>query len=53
VTKCQDCMTVLELEKPAFDDMWPPFRAAAYDWEASPAERASRDAFERRTSSEG
>lgn len=43
VTKCQACMHVLALERPGPQDVWPPFRAVAYDWPASPAERASRD----------
>lgn len=43
VTKCQACMTVVALERPGPDDVWPPFRAVAYDWDASPSERASRE----------
>lgn len=46
-TKCQACMHVLKVERPAFEDNWPPFRAVAYDWEASPSERASRDRLDR------
>ena len=43
VTKCQDCYHSLSVERPSPGDAWPPFRAATYDWEASPAERASAD----------
>src|SRR4051812_23493849 len=43
VIKCQQCMHVVKLERPAPEDKWPPYRAVAYDWEASPAERASRE----------
>jgi hypothetical protein len=43
VTKCQDCMHVVEMRKPRPDEPWPPFRAVTYDWDASPAERAARD----------
>jgi hypothetical protein len=39
---CQDCLHVLRVERPAPEDMWPPYRAVAYDWEPSLAERASR-----------
>lgn len=42
VTKCLDCFHVLALDKPTAEDNWPPFRAVTYDWDASPAERASR-----------
>lgn len=38
---CQNCLHVLRVERPGPEDMWPPFRAVAYDWEASPSERAS------------
>lgn len=39
VTKCQACFTTLSVEEPKPEDAWPPFRAVAYDWEVSPAER--------------
>ena len=42
-TKCQACFTVLALDRPSADDLWPPFRAVTYEWEAAPAERAARD----------
>lgn len=42
-TKCQECLTTLKIERPGPDDIWPPYRAVAYDWPASPSERASRD----------
>ncbi len=45
VTKCQICMHIVKLEHPTLEDKWPPYRAVAYDWEASPAERASREFF--------
>lgn len=38
---CQACLHVLRVERPGPEDRWPPFRAVAYDWDASPAERAS------------
>jgi hypothetical protein len=38
-TKCQDCYTALSVERPRRDDAWPPFRAVAYDWDVSAAER--------------
>jgi hypothetical protein len=44
-TKCQDCFTVLALDRPTADDPWPPFRAVTYGWTASLAERAARDAL--------
>jgi hypothetical protein len=47
VTKCQACMEIIALERPSAEDMWPPYRAVAYDWPASPAERASRELAER------
>lgn len=47
VTKCQACMHCLAIERPKADDRWPAFRAVTYDWEASPAERASRELLER------
>jgi hypothetical protein len=43
VTKCQTCMTVLELRKPTAEEPWPPFRSVTYDWDASLSERASRE----------
>jgi hypothetical protein len=42
VTKCQACYHSLSVDRPALQDNWPPFRSATYDWEPSPAERASR-----------
>lgn len=39
---CQKCLHVLRVERPTIEDMWPPFRAVAYDWEPSPSERAAR-----------
>ena len=39
---CQDCLHVLRVERPEPQDMWPPYRAVAYDWEPSLSERASR-----------
>ena len=41
VVKCQDCLCTLSVDRPAPEDRWPPFRAATYDWDVSPAERAS------------
>ena len=41
VVKCQACYHSLRVERPALEDNWPPFRTATYDWQASPAERAS------------
>jgi hypothetical protein len=41
VTKCQACYHSLAVDVPTEADNWPPFRALSYDWEASPAERAS------------
>jgi hypothetical protein len=41
VTKCQDCYTTISLERPRPEEPWPPFRAVAYDWEVSAAERPS------------
>lgn len=41
VTKCQACYHSLAVDVPRETDNWPPFRALSYDWEASPAERAS------------
>lgn len=38
-TKCQDCYAVISVERPGPEDAWPPFRAVAYDWEVSAAER--------------
>jgi transposase-like protein len=48
IVRCQECFHVLSLTRPEAQDAWPPYRSVAYDWEASPAERASRDAFEAR-----
>lgn len=45
-TKCQSCLHILALERPTADERWPAFRSVAYDWEASPAERASRELME-------
>jgi predicted RNA-binding Zn-ribbon protein involved in translation (DUF1610 family) len=42
-TKCQDCLYALTVDRPKEEDLWPPFRSVTYDWEASPAERASRE----------
>jgi hypothetical protein len=42
VTKCQACYHSLSVDRPAIEDNWPPFRSATYDWEPSPAERASQ-----------
>ena len=42
VTKCQACYHSLAVDVPREAVNWPPFRALSYDWEASPAERASR-----------
>lgn len=39
---CQDCLHVLRVQRPEPEDMWPPYRAVAYEWEPSLAERASR-----------
>ena len=44
-TKCQTCLHSLAIDRPTEADNWPPFRAVTYDWEASPAERAAREAF--------
>jgi hypothetical protein len=43
---CQNCLHVLRVERPAPQDNWPPYRAVAYDWEPSLAERASRTLLE-------
>jgi ssDNA-binding Zn-finger/Zn-ribbon topoisomerase 1 len=43
VVKCQSCFHSLAVQRPAFEDNWPPFRAATYDWQASASERAGRD----------
>jgi len=40
-TKCQACFYALSIDVPTREDAWPPFRAATWDWPASPAERAS------------
>lgn len=39
VVKCQACYHTLAVERPTLEDAWPPFRAVAYDWEVSAAER--------------
>jgi transposase-like protein len=39
VVKCQACFNTLSVERPERSDSWPPFRAATYDWDVSPAER--------------
>jgi ssDNA-binding Zn-finger/Zn-ribbon topoisomerase 1 len=44
VVKCQACYHTLSVERPLPEDNWPPFRAAGYDWEASPSERAQAPA---------
>jgi hypothetical protein len=41
VVKCQDCLHTLSVDRPEPEDHWPPFRAATYDWEVAPSERAS------------
>jgi hypothetical protein len=41
VTKCQACYFSLAVDVPELADNWPPFRSLSYDWEPSPAERAS------------
>ena len=41
VTKCQSCYFSLAVDVPGESDNWPPFRPISYDWEPSPAERAS------------
>jgi hypothetical protein len=41
VEKCQDCFETLSLTRPGPTDAWPPFRPATYDWDVSPAEKAS------------
>lgn len=43
LVRCQTCFHILSLERPAEDDLWPPFRSVSYDWEASLSERASRN----------
>jgi hypothetical protein len=43
---CQNCLHVLRVERPGPHDNWPPYRAVAYDWEPSLAERASRTRLE-------
>jgi hypothetical protein len=52
-TRCQVCFYQVALERPGPEDAWPPYRSVAYDWEASPAERASRDALEREIEGRG
>jgi hypothetical protein len=39
--KCQACYEPVSIERPASDEPWPPFRAVAYDWDVSDAERPS------------
>lgn len=46
-TTCQTCLTRIAVDRPTAEDNWPPFRAVTYDWQASPGERAARDALER------
>lgn len=46
LTRCQRCFHTVSLERPAPGDEWPPFRSVSYEWTASPAERASRDAYD-------
>jgi hypothetical protein len=41
ITRCQSCLRIVSLERPSAEDMWPPFRPVAYDWEPSRAERGS------------
>lgn len=43
VTKCQGCYHSLAVDRPEESDNWPPFRAVAFDWDVSPAERASAE----------
>ncbi len=43
IVRCQECFHVLSRERPGEADAWPPFRSATFDWDASLAERASRD----------
>jgi len=43
ITRCQSCFHIVSVRRPVADDMWPPFRAVAYDWEPSFAERRGRD----------
>jgi hypothetical protein len=43
ITRCQDCFHILVRERPTEADTWPPFRSTTFDWDASMAERASRD----------
>jgi hypothetical protein len=49
---CQDCLHVLAIERPRAEDMWPPYRAVAYDWDPSPAERAARTLMDHRNGGE-
>jgi hypothetical protein len=44
---CQGCLEVIRRERPSAEDNWPPFRAATFDWDASPSERAARIELER------
>ena len=41
VVKCQTCYYSVSVERPTAADVWPPFRSATYDWDVSPAERAT------------
>ena len=41
-TKCQGCLHIVAIERPSAEDMWPPFRSATYEWDASLSERAAR-----------
>ena len=43
VCKCQNCFHILKMERPSLRDKWPPYRSITYEWEASLAERASRE----------
>ena len=43
IVRCQSCFHVVSVVRPSAEDMWPPFRAVAYDWEPSLAERRSGD----------
>jgi hypothetical protein len=52
-TKCQACLHILVIERPSAGDRWPAFRSVTYDWEASPAERASRELLEREMDERG
>jgi hypothetical protein len=43
ITRCQECFYVVARDRPTSADTWPPFRSVTFDWDASMAERASRD----------